>query len=325
MAEPNIGERIAATYERVYPRKPTDNVFNSCALFYALGEEGFKVSAPGGRLWEVPVEYGENTTQQMVGEWDTLDTTKISVFDAARYDQKIAAGTVVYSTLEQKQNQGSEEAKFDLIAARIENGRKSHIALLNRQSWATTPAGPLDLTSVPTIISDTPAVGIVGGINGAVYTWWRNRQNSGAHSVNPYDNLVNAMELTFDQCSLGGVKMTPTFIISDLASFTGYQSILGMRLRYVVQDLNKKGDAAFMNSAISFKGVSYVYDEDTPAGHVYFLNNEVLKFEYLRDAFIAMDPAIDPANQLTSVNKLYTMGNYICAARRHLGVVSGVN
>jgi len=325
MADPNIGERVAATYERVYPRKPTDNVFNSCAIFYALGENGFKESAPGGRLFEAPVEYAENSTMQMVGEFQVLDTTKISVFDAARYDQKIAAGTIVYSYLEMKQNSGSDEAKFDLIAARIENGRKSHIALINRQAWNTTAPGPLDLTSIPSIVSDTPAVGVVGGINGATFTWWRNRQNSGAHSVNPFDNLVNSMEVTFDQCSLGGIKMTPTFIISDLASFVGYQSVLGQRLRYMVQDLGKKGDAAFLNNAVMFKSVPFAYDEDAPANHVYFLNNEVLKFEHLSGAWIALDPAVDPANQLMNVQKMFTFGNFICAARRHLGVVSGVN
>jgi len=324
MADVNIGERVAATYERVYPKKPTDNIFASCALFMGLGENGFKESAAGGRLFEAPLEFAENTTMAMVGEFDSLDLTRIPTFDAARYDQKICAGTISYSYLEEKQNRESE-AKWDLIAARIENGRKSHLAVLNRQSWATSVPGPLDLTSVPTIVSDNPTVGIVGGVNGGTYTWWRNRQNSGAKTTAPYDNLVNAMELTFDQCSLGGVKMTPTVAISDLTSFTGYQSILGMRLRYVVQDLPRKGDAAFLNSAISFKGIPYFYDEDAPAGHVYFLNNEVLCFEYLAGAWMQLDPAVDPAQQLLNVHKLFTFGNYVCAARRHLGVVNNVS
>jgi hypothetical protein len=325
MADPNIGERVASTYEKVYPKKPQDNVFNSRALFYALGDNGFKQSASGGRLFESPVEYAENTTMDMVGEFDVLSTTRIPVFDAARYDQKIVAGTISYSYLEMRQNQGTDEAKFDLIAARIENGRNSHMALINRQAWSTTAPGPLDLTSVPSIISSTPAVGIIGGINGATFTWWRNRQNSGAKSLNPFDNLVNAMELTFDQCSLGGVKMTPTLIISDLSTFVGYQSILGPRLRYMSQDMGKKGDAAFMNSAIMFKSVPYCYDEDAPAASAYFLNNEVLKFEFLQGAFCQLDPAVDPANQLMNVHKMYTFGNFICSARRHLGVVTNVS
>jgi hypothetical protein len=325
MADPNIGERVAATYERVYPKKPTDNIFQSCAIFYALGEDGFKEGASGGRLFESPVEYAENSTQQMVSEFSELDLTRIPVFDAARYDQKIAAGTVVYSYLEMKQNQGSDEAKFDLIAARIENGRKSHIALLNRQAWNTAPPGSLDITSIPTFISTTPAVGVVGGINGATFTWWRNRQNLGTKSVNPGDNLINALELTWDQCSLGGIKMTPTAMVSDLASFVIYQSVLGQRLRYMVQDLGKKGDAAFLNSAVMFKATPYFYDEDAPAGNCYMLNNEVLKMQYLNGAWCQLDPAVDPANQLMNVHKLYTFCNFTASARRHLGVVNVIS
>jgi hypothetical protein len=90
MADPNIGQTIAASYEKVYPSKPTDNIFNSNALFYALSEKGFKVSTAGGRLFECPVEYAQNTNFQMVGDYEELTTSRIDVFDAARYDRKIA-------------------------------------------------------------------------------------------------------------------------------------------------------------------------------------------------------------------------------------------
>lgn len=325
MADPNIGEKVAATYEKVYPAKPTDNVFLSQALFYSLGEKGFKQSASGGRLFEWPLEFGENLTQQMVGEWDLLDTTRISVFDAARYDQKVAAGTCSYSYLELAQNSGSPEAKFDLIAARVENARKSHRALINRQAWATAPPGSNDFTSIPTIVSTTPTVTIVGGINPQTMTWWRNRANSGQATTNPGDNIARAYELTWDQCSLGGFQMTPTAMISDLASFVLYQMVIQPRLRYFVEDLGKNGDSSFLASAIRYKAIPYFYDEDCPANSCYFLNNEVLKFSYLENCFIKLDPAVDPANQLANTHKLYTFGNFCCGARRHLGVVFGIS
>src|SRR5262245_47727285 len=131
MADPDVGETIAATYESYYPDKPTNNIFNSMALFYALGEKGFKQGIDGGRLFAWPIEYAENTTMQMVGEFEVLDTTIIPVFDEARYDQKIAAGTVSYSYLEMARNTGSQYAKFALIESRIENGRNSHQNLIN--------------------------------------------------------------------------------------------------------------------------------------------------------------------------------------------------
>jgi len=325
MADPDIGEATAATYEDVYPDKPTDNFFNSMALWFALGEKGFKKSVNGGRLFEWPIEYAENTTQQMVGEFDPLDTTIIPVFDAARYDIKIAAGTVAYSYKEMLTNQGSPRAKFDLIASRIENGRKSHRNLLNTQAWNTSTPGSLELTSIPTIIAITPTSGTVGGINSATFTFWRNRSNTAALTATAFDNLISKMELTFNQCSLGGFEMTPSCFVTGVEVFSGYESVTATRLRYITEDLKKNNDPAFLANAIKFKAIPFFYDEQLSGrGTGYFLNNEILKFEYLEGGWMKLDPAVDPANQLLNVHKLYTMGNFTCGARRHLGVVSSI-
>ncbi len=322
MADVNIGERVASTYERTFGDKPTDNIFTSQALWMALGEKGFKKSAKGGRLFEADIEYATNTTMQFVGEFDMLDVTRINTFDAARYDVKTCAGTISYSYQEMLMNQGSDMAKFDLIAARIENGRMSHSGVLNSQSWSTAPAGSLEIIPLPTIISATPTTGTVGGINAATYVFWRNRQNSGAKTTTLFDNLVSAMTTTFDQCSLGGIKKTPTAAISDLTTFAGYESVMQARLRYMVDDLKRKGDTAFSNSAIMFKDIPYFYDEDHPSARVDFLNNDVLKFEYLEGSFMKLEKSVQPSNQLVNTHIIHTMGNWVCAARRHLGCVT---
>lgn len=323
MADPNLGLLVASTYEHQYPNQPEDNIFNSFALFYALGDKGFKVSAEGGRVFECPIEYAENTTMQMIGEFDIIDTTRVDPFDVARFDQKIAAGTVQYSYLEEMRNRGSDR-KFDVIEGRVENGRNSHIALINRQSWNIGTPGTNELTSIPTIISATPTTGTVGGINAASFSFWRNRQNSGAKTTNAFDNLRSVLETTFNQCSLGGIKKTPQMAIGDRPSFEGYVGTQTSLLRYI-QDGKQKVDASFLNSAINFKGIPFAYDEDHPATRVDFLNPDVLKFEYLAGAWLKLDPAVVPTNQLVNVHKIYTMGNYICSARRHLGCVTSIS
>jgi hypothetical protein len=135
----NQGQVISTVWENKIGGSPRDNIFTSRALFYALGEKGFKQQADGGRLIEFGVEYAENTTNQMIGELDTIDTTRIDVFDVARFDWKIAAGTVVFSDLEQLRAAASS-GKYDLVAEKLANGRDSHIALLNRQCWGSAPA-----------------------------------------------------------------------------------------------------------------------------------------------------------------------------------------
>ena len=317
MADPAIGEVAASVFEKKFGKKPTDNIFTSRALFFALGKDGFKEKAGGGRLYEDSVEYAENTTHAMQGEMDTLDTTRIQVFDAVRFNIKIAAGTVVYSDLEELRAAGGEE-KFELIGAKLENGKKSQEALLNRQCWGTG-GGANDIDGLQKLISITPTTGTVGGINRANFSFWRNKQTSGAKTSTAFDNLRSSLTSIHNQCSLGGTENIPTAVLTDRATLEGYESTLVTLARYKTDG---KGDAAFMNEALQFKGLPIMYDEDAPAGEARFVNSKFLKFRYHR--WMHMDPAVDPANQLSNVHKLSTFGNLTTKASRHLGVVSSI-
>jgi hypothetical protein len=320
MADPAIGQVAASVWEKVVGKKPTDNIFNSRALFFALGKDGFKEKMGGGRLIELTLEYAENTTNAMQGEMDTIDTTRIDVFDAARFNIKIAAGSVVYSDLEELRVEAGN-GKFDLIGAKLENGKQSHIALLNRQFWGDG-SGSNDIDGLQKLISITPTTGTVGGINRANFSFWRNKQTAGTRTTTAFDNLRSALTSIHNQCSLGGVEKKPTALISDRSTFEGYEGTLVTLERYGKDDRKSGGDAAFMNDALQFKGLPYFYDEDAPSGEARFINNKFLKVEYLR--WMKLNPAVDPANQLSNVHKLSTFCNLVTNASRHLGVVSAI-
>jgi hypothetical protein len=320
MADANIGEVAASVFEKKFGKKPTDVVFSSRALFFLLGKDGFKEKAGGGRLYEFTQEIAENTTHAMQGEMDTLDTTRIQIYDALRYDIKIAAGTVVYSDLEELRAAGGEE-KFDLIGGKLENGKNSHMALLNRQCWGTG-LGANDIDGVQKLISITPTTGTVGGVNRANFSFHRNKQTSGAKTSTPFDNLRSSLTSIHNQCSLGGTEKKPTGALTDRASFEGYEGTLVTLERYDRADRKSGGDAAFLNDALQFKGIPVMYDEDAPTGEWRFINKDFLKFAYHR--WMHMDPAVDPANQLSNVHKLSTFGNLCAVASRHLGVVSAI-
>lgn len=322
-ADPQLGQVAASVWEAKIGKKPTDNIFTSRAIFYFFGEEGFKEEVDGGRLFERSVEYAENTTHAMQGEMDTIDTTRIDVFDAARFNQKIAAGSVVYSELEKLRAQAANQ-KFDVLAAKLQNSKNSHIALLNRQAWGLG-TGSNDLDGIQKLVSTTPTTGTVGGINAANFSFWRNRQTSGALSVTAFDNARAAYTTVHNLCSLGGVDKKPTAIISDRASFEGFESTMTQLARYGKDDREGDADPSFMNEAFMFKGIPYFYDEDAPSGNAYFLNKEFLKFNFLAGGWMKMYPAVDPSNQLSNVHKLATFANLTVSARRHLGVVSSIS
>jgi hypothetical protein len=326
MADPDVGEVVATVWEFKYGKKPTDNILNSRALFYLLSEEGFREEADGGRLIEFTLAYTENTTFHSYGEYDPLDTTRVNVFDAARFDWKINSGTVQYSELERLRAEGGG-AKIDLIADKLDWGKESHIATMNRQLFSDgTGNGSLDIQGLQSVIATLPTTGTVGGINRAVFTFWRNKQTSGAKTTNAFDNLRATMRSVFNQCSRGGIEETPTAWITDRASFEGFEGLLIANERFLPQDkFKKKGaDGAFMNDVLTFKGAPGSYDEDAVAGNLYFLNSKYLKFCYLQGGWMKMYPKVDPANQLSNVHKVATFGNLGTSNSRRLGVVTAI-
>ena len=246
------------------------------------------------------------------------------MFDAARFDWRIAAGTVVYSELERLRAQASS-GKFDVIAEKLSNGKDSHIANLNRQCWSDgTGNGAKDIGGVQLIISTTPTTGTVGGINRASFIFWRNRQTSGVKSATAFDNLRSTLTTVYNQCSLGGLKKTPKWVITTQTVFEGYEGTLTSLIRYRQVDRHSDGDASFLNDALQFKGGPIFYDEDCPSGNAYMGNDENLKLVYLKGGWMKMYPEVDPANQLSNVHKVATFANMGTNASRHLGVVSGI-
>jgi hypothetical protein len=318
MPAPNQGQVIASVWEAKLGGKPRDNIFTSRALFYALGEKGFKQQADGGRLIEHTLEYAENTTMQMIGELDPLDTTRVDVFDVARFDWKIAAGTIQFSDLEQLRAAASS-GKFDLVAEKLENGRDSHIALLNRQCWGLG-VGSNDIDGLQKIISTTPTTGTVGGINRATFTFWRNKATDATKTTTIYDNLRSSMRTVKNNCSLGGIKMVPKVCVMDQTTFQAYEGLLLANERIVTEDKYKHADGGILAGALMFEQIPVFYDEDAPANRFYMLNNEVLKFVYLKGGWMKMKDPVEPGNALTTSYRLATFGNLSTSASRHLGV-----
>ena len=326
MPEPNQGQVASVAWEYLMTDGPVDQVFTSQALLYLLKDGGYMEYADGGRLFEASIEYQENVSFRSVGEMEQLDTSRSDIFDCARYEQKIFAGTVVFSDLEVLRNAVASR-KFDLIKKKLKNGLNSAMQQLNRQLHGDGSGNSgKDFDGNAKIISVTPTQGTVGGINAQTWAFWRNRQALGQKTGTPFDNLRPALESVHNQCSLGGTEKKPTGLYSDRASFEGYKSTLTQVLRLVKDsDGDPDADIGFLNDAISFQGIPYVYDEDAPAGEARFVNKNYEKLTVLKGAWMKMKEPVEPANQLARVHRVMTVGNLTAEARRHLGVVNGIN
>jgi len=321
MADPNIGQVAATTFELSTSRDPADNVFLSQALLNLIKSgKGFKKES-GGALVEEPIEYAENTTFRSYGELDTLDTTRVDVFDAARFEWKQpACGTIVFSELEKLRCAG-ESAKIDLVSRKVDNAKNTAMAVLNRMMYADgTGNGGLDCNGLALLVSSTPNVGIVGGINRATFAFWRNRQTAGTNSGTSFNELRGAMRTIYNNCSKGAAAEHPTNFIFDQTSFQGYEGTLTQNERFTSKD---SGDGGFKNEVLKFKGAKATFDEDAPAATGYALNDRNLFFRYL--AWMKAFPAVDPANQLAEIVKIMTAGQMTINNPRRLGVITAIS
>ena len=124
MPDVNQGQVASVAWGALHGDGPTDNVLRSHALLKTFRGGGNTTYSDGGRLFEYTVEYALNTTFRSVDELETLDTTRVDVFDCARYEQKIHAGTVVFSDLEKLRNAVANR-KIDVVKAKLANGTNS--------------------------------------------------------------------------------------------------------------------------------------------------------------------------------------------------------
>lgn len=317
MPDPNIGQLTASVFERVVRRKPEDNIFTSQLLLHLLKKGGGFTKEPGGALIEETLMYAENTTFGSHSGYDPLNVTPVDVFDAARFNWKENAGTISYSQIEQLRAMG-EEAKFALIDEKVENGKQSHFATMNRQMYSDgTGNGGKDIGGLALLVSSTPTTGTVGGINRATFPFWRNRQTLGTKTTNAFDNLRGAMRSIYNSCSKGANEQHPEWYVSDQTSFEGYESTLTVNERFTDKS---DGDGGFLNEKLKFKACKVTFDEDCPAATMYCLNPKFLKFRYL--LWAKAEPAIRPANQTAEVVQVYTAGNLSINNPRRLGVIT---
>lgn len=321
---PQYGQTIASSWEAIVGTKPEDNIFDEYWLLDNLTRGKAFLSVDGGRTINGAVEYTVNTTFKSYSDTETLDTTRIDVFDEFSYTWKENGGTVVMSELEKAKNQGSGR-KFDLLAGKLNNLRNSARKALNEQAFSDgTGNSSKEMGGLAHLVSATPTSGTVGGINRGTYTFWRNQQSSGAKTSTAFDNLRSVMRSVYNDSSSGVNAKHPDYAVTTQTVFQGYESLL-IANEQVTDKSAGSFEGSFKNEYAKFKGIPLSYDEDCGSGLLYFLNYANLKLAYQKGYWMKGFPAVDPANQTADIFKVMTIANLISNNPRRLGVVTAID
>lgn len=325
MANPNVGQQVAAQWQKLIGDKPEDNIFKEYSLLALLEKNG---SAPvtGGRSFIGTIEYAVNTTVKAISDTEALDVTRVDVFDEAEYTIRQYAGDFVMSTFEEAINRGASQ-KIDLLAGKAENLRQSMRKQINDDSFgAGTAFGGKCFGGLQVLVPDDPTTGTRGGINAATYTFWRSQQATGTKTTSAYDNLRSSMRTINVACSLGQGNLVPTHFLTSGTTCNGYESILVANER-IVSKADSQANAGFDDNAFMFKTAKVVWDFACADTRMYALRfgQAGLRLAYQTGHWFKAYPAVDPANQLLDVVKVETIGQLVTFNPRHLGVITAIN
>jgi hypothetical protein len=319
MANPNVGQRVAAAWQAYVGDSPADTIHDEYSQIRRMEQGKAFIGKPGGRSIIGGIEYKLNTTVKAMTDTETLDVTRVDVFDEFEYQWKMYGGDYVISTQELAENRG-DAAKFNLDKGKAKNLLESLRATINADILGSASGN--EMLGVQDIISTSPTSGTIGTIDRSAFSFWRNQATT-ATGTN-FDSLRAAMRSTHSACSKGMGSQEPEYYLSTSTVVNGYESLLIANEQVIDKRDSKQVDAGIDHDAMRFKKAKVVWDRDVLSGTMYALNNKNLMLAYLTGYWFKMYPQLRPVNQFVFVTAVETKCQLISDNPRHLGVIGTI-
>lgn len=278
MASPNLSEIVTTTL-RNRTGKLADNMSKNNMLLKRMKMRGSIDPVDGGRTIVQELEYAENATYTRYAGYEVLNIQPSDVFTAAEYDWKQASVAVTISGLEGDVQNVGENAIIKLLSSRIKNAEKTgaNNMSIDMYSNGTADSGK-QVGGLQLLVADTPTSGVVGGIDRAQWTFWRNISFSGVTdggAAVSSANIQSYMNQVYLRTSRGNDH--PDLWLADNSYFNFYWTSLQAIQRITNTDLGEVGftNLKYMNSDVVFDGGQ---GGGCPSNHMYALNTDYIKY-----------------------------------------------
>jgi hypothetical protein len=313
-----------------------DNVTNNNALLRRLKDRGNIKTFSGGSVILQEIMYNDDTTNNTnsYSGYEVLNVSQNSPISAAQFSIKQYAAAVSISGLEMIQNSG-KEAIIDLLDGRME---VAEAQLANRISGdlygdGTGNAGK-NLDGLAIAVPDSPSSGTYGGINRAVWQFWRSVAYSGVTdggAAVSASNIQQYMDALAVQLIRGTDK--PDLIVADNNYYRLYLQSLQSIQRITDQGSGMAGagfaslkyyGAGMASDVVLDGGVgSSSYNSGSGnANHMWFLNTKYLMFRPHKDRnFVPIGGERQAVNQDAIVKLIGFAGNLTSSGPQFCGVL----
>jgi hypothetical protein len=256
-----LGSHTPATWNNIlsttfhnYRKTLTDNIFQSRPLLDYYMSKGRLRTINGGISIVEPLIYTDGDFKAYT-EWESVAVTPKNTATAAQYDWKQLVATIAISGLEEAQN-NSKEMVVNLLEAKIMQAEETMKTSLNQMLYGTFGGASAanGFLGLPTLVDG----GSVGGINGAVETWWQCKEDTGA--AIDAAGLESKLRTLYNSASDAGNDRVDA-IFTNAYGFEFYESTLTPQVRYTD---TAKANLGFQN--LMFKNVPMFWDFDCSGG-----------------------------------------------------------
>jgi hypothetical protein len=308
-------ELVSTTF-RKHRRQVVDNLSNRNAFLKYITKRGNKRTEDGGLSIVETLDYASNGTYQRFSDWDVLDISASEVISAAEFQWRQIAINVVASGREIRINSGESQI-VKLAAARIKNAIRTFNNNFSSDLYSDGTTTN-QINGLQALIPDNVAVGTVGGINCATFSFWQPQQSKAATlavttSATTIENgLMLPLWLKLDR----GPDDQPDLIVMDSVYYAFFEASQTSLKRY---NDTSKGDAGFVT--LKYKNADVLFDGNSgiSTSHAYFINTNYMKLVVHQDADLEVMDDMRPVNQDGSVTPIMWMGNLTISNRKLQG------
>lgn len=307
----NVDALLSTTLSAVR-KKFADNIFTKIPLFMWLKSKA-KITEDGGASLVVPLMYGKNTTAKSYSGYGIIDVTPQEGLTAAQYTWAQYAASVTISGLEERIQNVGDSAVIKILESKIKQAEMSLRDKLDIDMWATAVTGT-NMNTLTTIVDATTSI---GNVSKSANSWWQAQVTaSGSFAARGLADMRSLYNNISNQSLSGGA---PDFICSDQTAYQFYEAALQPQQRFTDE---KMAGAGFEN--LRYKGATFTYDPNTPAGVLNMLSSDALKLVTSKGTNFITTPFIKPENQDAKVAQILWAGQLASDNIRRLGKLTGI-
>jgi hypothetical protein len=218
-------------------------------------------------------------------------------------------------------------ALANLLEDKLEDMAEGSARGLNTMYWLDGTQDAKLVPGVKSFIVDNPTAGIlVGGIDQAVNSWWRNRANLAINlGATPADNnLINFLqsEMRLLRKFASG---TPKWIVLAGSSFLDQlERELRAKGSYTLDGWAKGGGIDISMADVEFKGLKFEYDPTLDdigeAKRAYLIDTASIMPMFMTGEFMKKHNPARPEDQYVMYRAMTLTGGLVCRQRNTSGV-----